>query len=281
MSSAWLEGIRVVGLVVNIPGPCALARLRAMGAETVKVEPPSGDPLAAACPMYYDALNTGGKVVCLDLKTTQGMAGFHDLLQNADLLVTTQRPATLERFGLSWNALHSRCPRLCHVAIVGYPPPRTEVPGHDLTYQAHWGLIDGDRMPRALSADILGAEHAVSAAVALLFDRERHGQAGQCMVSLAEAAHHLARPLQSGLTAPGGFLGGGLPTYRIYPAKEGRVALAALEPHFAEKLRQALGLSRLSEDTLAAVLRTRTAAEWEAWACSLDLPIAAVQEYHQ
>ncbi|HDP35776.1 MAG TPA: CoA transferase [Candidatus Hydrogenedentes bacterium] len=281
MASAWLRGIRVVGLVVNIPGPYAVARMRAMGAETIKVEPPEGDPLAAVCPAYHDALNAGAKVIRLDLKTTQGMTAFHDLLQDADLLITTQRPAALERLRLSWDALHSRHPRLCHVAIVGYPPPRAEVAGHDLTYQAHMGLIDGDRMPRTLSADILGAEHAVSAAAALLFARERRAQAGQCLVSLAEAAHHLAKPFQCGLTAPGGPLGGGLPIYRIYPAKEGRVAVASLEPHFTEKLRQALGLSRLSGETIGAALRTRTAAEWEAWAKTLDLPLAAVREWPQ
>lgn len=281
MASAWLQGIRVVGLVVNIPGPYAVGRLRAMGAETIKVEPPEGDPLAAVCPAYYDALNAGAKVVRLDLKTTQGMTAFHDLLQEADLLITSQRPAALERLRLSWDVLHGRYPRLCHVAIVGYPPPRAALAGHDLTYQAHMGLIDRDRMPRTLSADILGAEHVVSAATALLYAREHGAQAGQSLVALAEAAYHLAEPLRCGLTAPGGPLGGGLPLYHIYPAKEGWVAVACLEPHFTEKLQQALGLSRLSEETIVAALRMRTAAEWEVWAETLDLPLAAVREWPQ
>nr|WP_242822484.1 CoA transferase [Thermaerobacter marianensis] len=99
---------------------------------------------------------------------------------------------------------------------------------------------------------------------------------------MAEAAHALAAPLRHGLTAPGGLLGGGLPLYRCYPARDGWVAVAALEPHFARRLLDELGppgpgLPPGVEERLAAVFRRRPAAEWEAWARQRDLPLAAVR----
>jgi crotonobetainyl-CoA:carnitine CoA-transferase CaiB-like acyl-CoA transferase len=58
-----LQGIRVLTLAVNLPGPVAASRLCAMGASVIKVEPPGGDPLALMCPGYYEELRSGQEVV--------------------------------------------------------------------------------------------------------------------------------------------------------------------------------------------------------------------------
>jgi crotonobetainyl-CoA:carnitine CoA-transferase CaiB-like acyl-CoA transferase len=64
-----LEGVRVVSSATNVPGPVALARLVALGAKALKVEPPAGD---LAAPAWYDALRAGQQVVTLDLKRHEG-----------------------------------------------------------------------------------------------------------------------------------------------------------------------------------------------------------------
>lgn len=279
MPNGLLHAMRVVGLAVNIPGPYVLWRLKQMGADTIKVEPPEGDALATASPAYYGVLTAGSAVMRLNLKTTEGMAAFHNILQDADLLVTTQRPDALMRLGLGWESLRQRHPRLCYIAIVGHAPPHENVPGHDLTYQARMGLIDGEHMPRILAADMVGAEQAVSAALALLLARERGASPGHMMVSLEAGAHTLAETIRCQLTSPGAPLGGGLPSYRIYPAKEGHVAVAALEAHFAERLKKALAVSVLNGETIAAALMARSATAWESLAEELDLPLAAVREW--
>ncbi len=69
-----------------------------------------------------------------------------------------------------------------------------------------------------------------------------------------------------------------LPTYGVYAAREGHVAVAALEPHFAARLREELGVAELTREALEAALGARTAAEWEAWADQRDLPLAALRE---
>jgi crotonobetainyl-CoA:carnitine CoA-transferase CaiB-like acyl-CoA transferase len=73
-------------------------------------------------------------------------------------------------------------------------------------------------------------------------------------------------------------LGGGLPQYNLYRASDGWVAVAALEPHFWEKIQQELELHDPDKGTLDQVFATRAAADWENWAAERDLPICAVRE---
>src|SRR5215210_1141320 len=270
-----LRGVRVLTLAVNLPGPVAASRLRAMGASVVKVEPPGGDPLAGMCPGYYEDLSAGQEVVQLDLKDQNDRASLDDWLGKADLLLSSSRPAALGRLGLSWPELQARFAGLCQVAIVGHPPPEDDAPGHDLTYQARFGTLSPPEMPPVLVADLAGAEQAVSAALSLLFARERGQGAGYEQVALSEAARSFAEPLRQGLTARGGVLGDGFPGYGLYRAREGHVALAALEPHFWERLLQELGV-RCDRQELEQIFETKTADQWEEWAAERDLPLTAV-----
>src|SRR5439155_27263237 len=114
----------------------AVASLQQLGAVVVKIEPPEGDPLSQAQPHWYRALREGQEILRLNLKVAEDRARLEEELATADLLVTASRPAALRRLELAWADLHARYPRLCQVAIIGYPPPHEEVPGHDLTYQA-------------------------------------------------------------------------------------------------------------------------------------------------
>lgn len=180
-----LDGVRVVDLSLNVPGPLATSRLRDLGAAVTKVEPPAGDPLAAGAPRWYAELVAGKVRETLDLKTPGGRQRLARLLADADLLVTAFRPSALERLGIGWERLHADHPRLCQVAIVGYPSPQRERPGHDLTYQAEAGLVDPPELPRSLYADCMGAELAVSAALEVLLHRERTGEATCREVALA------------------------------------------------------------------------------------------------
>jgi alpha-methylacyl-CoA racemase len=282
MSSAavpnLLTGIKVVSLSINAPGPVAAARLASMGATVTKVEPPAGDPLKIAARQWYDRLCRGQTVVTLDLKNSSQRRQLDDLLETADLLLASFRPSALRRLGLDWESLHSRHPRLCFAGIIGYPPPREEQSGHDLTYLADTGLLAPPALPLSLFVDLAGAERCVSLALALLINFARTGQAACWFVSLYECAVDLAQPLQAGLTIPGvGMLGGGSVFYSLYEASDGWIAVAALEPHFAKKLISELGLASAERTELERVFRGRTAAAWQEWAVQRDLPLVAVR----
>jgi alpha-methylacyl-CoA racemase len=274
---APLTGLHIVTLALNVPGPVAAARLRAFGARVTKVEPPAGDPLATFAPAWYAALHEETAVHRLDLKSAAGQVALRTSLTDADLLLTANRPAALARLGLAWSALQEHFPTLAQVAIVGHPAPAQNAPGHDLTYLAPTGLLTPPALPRTLAADLLGAERTVSAALALLLARQRGEPPAYAEVALADAAETLALPFAHGLTTPGSLLGGGFGGYNLYQARDGWVALAALEPQFWARFCDELGLTAPADDTLRAVMREYTTADWVAWAAARDLPLAAVQ----
>jgi crotonobetainyl-CoA:carnitine CoA-transferase CaiB-like acyl-CoA transferase len=276
--SMLLQGVKIVSLALNAPGPVAAARLTKLGAEVTKVEPPTGDATRTAAPGWYESLCKGQTVLRLDLKSPDGSAKLDDLLATADLLLASFRPSALQRLGLDWESLHARHPKLCFVGIIGYPAPLQERTGHDLTYQADLGLLRPPQMPPTLFIDLAGAERAVSMALALLNRSARKGQAGCAWVSLHECARELAAPLKAGLTTSTGLLGGAYPLYGLYRANDGWIAVAALEPHFAEKLLSELGLKKADRTALERIFLQRKAASWEKWAAELDLPLVAVRE---
>jgi alpha-methylacyl-CoA racemase len=192
------------------------------------------------------------------------------------LLLAAFRPAALQRLGLDWESLHARHPQLCFVGIVGYPPPDVERTGHDLTYQSDFGLLRPPEMPASLFVDLSAAERAVSMALALLNKFARQGEAGCAWVSLHECARDLAAPLRAGLTYAGGLLSGGYPLYGFYQASDGWIAVAALEPHFAERLLLEFNLSKADRSELERIFLQRSAAAWERWAIEHDLPLVAI-----
>jgi crotonobetainyl-CoA:carnitine CoA-transferase CaiB-like acyl-CoA transferase len=269
-----LSGIEVVSLAVNVPGPVAAARLADHGASVVKVEPPQGDPLHRHAPRWYARLTRSQTILRLDLKTSEGQTALAERLQGADLLLTANRPAALARLHLDFASLHTRLPRLCVLQIVGFPAPHDDLPGHDLSFQAAAGLIvDPPRMPFTLLADLMGAERVVAEALAALLHRERTGEATCRQVSLAEAAEALSAPVALGLCRPDSPLGGAHPGYGLYRTKDGWIALAALEPGFVERLREALDVPALTAARLRRIFRERTSARWETWGRRHGVPV--------
>ena len=255
-----LRGVRILSLALNLPGPAALMRCRDMGATCTKLEPPapagmpSGDPMGQYNPKAYAALHAGVKIVAADLKTPAGQKRLHTLLARTDVLLTSFRPSALVKLGLSWRELHQRHPELSQVAIVGAAGVRAEEPGHDLTYLAEHGLVPSLELPPTLYADMGGslmASEAVLQAVAAA--RAKSGRTATpprgvyLEVALASAAAYLGLPRHWGLTLPAGAVGGAHAGYRVFPCRDGRVALAALEPHFAQALCEVAGVCAAGE----------------------------------
>lgn len=270
-----LDGVRIVSMAVNLPGPLAATRLAGLGASVTKIEPPTGDPVVLVSRAWYEQLCAGQVVATLDLKTDDGLRSLHELLAEADVLLTAYRPAALARLGLSWPELTARHARLSQVAIVGHGGALGDRAGHDLTYQAESGLLSGVAMPRAPYADLAGAERAVTEVLAAVIAQLQQGRVSYREVSLADVVVELAAPWRMGVTGPDGVLGGGLPTYGIYATADGHIALAAIEPHFHARLAESVGAD-LSRATLEARFIAHSSEHWRAWAESVDIPLAVL-----
>ena len=289
---APLKGVRVLSLALNLPGPAAMMRLHQMGATCTKLEPlaPSGvataDPMGLYKPAAYQTMHQGVRVVQADLKTERGQTALHKLLAKTDVLITSFRPSALSKLGLGWKALHRLYPSLCMVSVVGGSGVRAEEPGHDLTYLAENGLVNGLNLPATLYADMGGSlmttEAVLQAMLMLQSSGRGKGRGVFQEIALSDAANYLALPRTWGLTTPDGDVGGAHAGYKIYPCKNGRVAVAALEPHFAKRLCLAVGLEENDMQSMHALkthkaftnfFASQTRQQLDRLAVSKDIPL--------
>ncbi|MFM7801812.1 MAG: CoA transferase, partial [Limnohabitans sp.] len=177
-----LHGVRILSVALNLPGPAALMRLADMGATCTKFEPlppdgsPQGspsDPMGMYAPHAYAQLHAGIKVLQADLKSSAGQTKLHALLAKSDVLLTSFRPSALRKLGMDWSTLNTQFPALNMVSIVGAKGTAAEIPGHDLTYLAAHGLVNGLELPATLFADMAGSALAVEAVLKALIQRNR------------------------------------------------------------------------------------------------------------
>jgi len=295
----------VVDLSRHLPGPLASHLLADLGARVIKIEEPAlGDPVRYAPPRrgatgaLAALLLSGVESVALDLKKPAGRRVLAALLERADVLLESFRPGTLARLGFAPEELRVRHPRLilCSISGWGQSGPYAARAGHDLTYQALAGTLapaSPTAMPAAPLADLTGAWSAVTAILAAVVERHRTGQGKRIDAALYDAAVHsnltawaaeAGDAKKAGETLP---LSGALPCYNLYRTAEGDVlALAALEPHFWERFCRAAGredLRRLQYNTaprawrkIAALVRSRTRAEWLGLLAREDIPAEIV-----
>lgn len=271
-----LADIRVVSMALNLPGPACVRRLADFGASVIKVEPPDalgGDPMRQYAPSYHGALHQGLDVRTLNLKNADDRATFDGLLADADVFITAQRESALAKLQLTGDALSNRFPTLCHIAIVG--TEKANDAGHDLTYLADAGLATPPHLPSTLLADLAGAERAVTATFAALRLAEKTGRGQHMVVSLSRAAEAFSGPMTHGLTSAGGLLAGRHPGYNFYRASDGWVALAALEPHFVERLQKASGVA-FTIKALQQFFSAKSIRDWRVWAATHDIPLSVI-----
>jgi alpha-methylacyl-CoA racemase len=283
-----LKGIRILSLALNLPGPAAVMRLRELGAQCIKLEPKaatgsiSADPMAIYNSNAYEEMHSGVKIIQADLKTEIGQKILHQQLSKCDVLITSFRPSALKKLGINWNKLKKLYTDLIMISIVGAKGELAEEAGHDLTYLAQNNLINGLDMPPTLYADMGGSLLCAETVLSALMTRQQTGKGLFSEIALNAAAAYLALPRTWGLTAKNGDVGGAHAGYRIYPCRNGRVAVAALEPHFAKRLCEAAGLDEQTalemhktktHQAIAAFFLEKTRAELNKLAAQKDIPL--------
>ena len=131
-----LRGLRVVDFSLYLPGPLASRALADLGAEVIRVEPPSGDPVRGLMPGVYEFANRGKRAVGLDLKQEEARELALRLAAGADAVLEAFRPGTAERLGIGFEAVRDRNPRdrlrLDLLPRPVRPRPRPSRPQHRL-----------------------------------------------------------------------------------------------------------------------------------------------------
>ena len=270
-----LQGLRVVDLTRNLPGPFATRLLADLGAEIIKIEPKNGDP-ARAFGELFKALNHGKTIESHDFRDPQGIAAIKAHLKDADVMLDSFRPGVLEGMGLDAKTLHAINPKLVMVSITGYgladSDSKTEInhdwahkAGHDINFMAMSGVLDqlktadGEQaMPNVQFADLAGgSDTAVISLLAAVFAAQRTGKGRHITVSMTHSLYqHLVMPKATGTLVKSfsgqqpaphhDFLGGLLPCYRLYKTSDARyMAVGSLELKFWQGLCEALALPEL------------------------------------
>ncbi|HEX7925953.1 MAG TPA: CoA transferase, partial [bacterium] len=264
-----LSGIRVVDLSRVLAGPFCGMMLANLGADVIKVEDKSGDETRLWAPFTKDmsdsftAVNLNKRGIVVDLKSPDGQQVVKDLVKSADVLIENFKTGTMEKFGLSYEALSAINPRLVFVSISAYGRrgPRAEYPGYETLLQAYSGIMSFTGMPGGepvrtgvsfldLSSGVLGAMGAITA----LFQRHTTGRGTKVEGSLLQSAVGLMTvqltPFFQNKAVPKK-LGSGHASatpYQAFQTADGWILIAAANQNLWEKLAGAINVPQMVKD---------------------------------
>ena len=199
-----LAGIKVVEYGVFHAGPGGGAILGDLGADVIKVENATGDPLrhwtsvagfdfsiADNQSLMNEISNRNKKGICLDIKTEKGMAILHQLVKEADVFLTNLRKSTKKKLGIDYAALSKINPRIIHANVSGFGPegPMADMGAFDPLGQAWSGMtfVTGTEHPALTHIGLLDQTTAITlshAVITALFVRERKGIGQSVDISL-------------------------------------------------------------------------------------------------
>ncbi|WP_375432561.1 CaiB/BaiF CoA transferase family protein [uncultured Friedmanniella sp.] len=202
-----LSGVRVVSFTHFLQGPSATQLLADVGAEVIKVEPPSGafertwsGPdafLEGDTSVFFLLGNRNVRSLTVDLKDPAWLEVVLKLVAEADVLVESFRPGAMDRLGLGWSRLHELNPRLIYCSLSGYGSdgPYRDRPGQDVLLQSMSGLASAtgsaSTPPTPVGASLVDQHAAVLGAfgiLAALHGRERSGVGSLVESNLLNAA---------------------------------------------------------------------------------------------
>lgn len=205
-----LQGIRVIDLSRVLGGPYCGQVLGDHGADVLKVEPPQGDDTRAWGPpfqngvaSYYLGLNRNKLGMQLDLASPAGQAVLLGLLEGADVLIENFKTGTMEKWGLGYEDLAKRFPRLIHCRVSGFGAdgPLGGLPGYDAAVQALTGIMSvngesgGDCLRVGLPVvDLVTGLNAALGVLLALQERARSGQGQFVEASLFDCGLSLLHP---------------------------------------------------------------------------------------
>ncbi|WP_043831105.1 CaiB/BaiF CoA transferase family protein [Muricoccus aerilatus] len=300
-----LAGLKVLDLTRVLAGPTCTQMLGDLGAEVIKIERPgAGDDTRGFAPpyvprtkesAYFVGVNRNKKSVTLDIAKPEGQEIVHRLLAECDILVENFKVGALAKYGLGWEDLKDRYPRLIYCSITGFGQtgPYAPRPGYDALIQAMGGVmsltgeIDGEPQKVGIPvADLFAGLYGCIGVLAAVNHRNSTGQGqridiGMLDTHVAWLANQGMNYLATGENPPR--LGNQHPNivpYQVFPSSDGYIVLSVgndptferfcklvgqeallADPRFATNAAR-VGNRQLVTDTLTPVMRSRSTKEW-------------------
>ncbi|GAB3774047.1 crotonobetainyl-CoA:carnitine CoA-transferase CaiB-like acyl-CoA transferase [Nocardioides ginsengisegetis] len=289
-TSRPLEGLRVIDFTQMLAGPYCSMLFADLGADVVKVEPPTGDIIRTAGPFhaghedtelggYFMSVNRNKRGFVVDLKTPDGIAAVMDLVGTADIVLENFRSGVMDRFGLSYERMRGRNPQLVYGAVRGFGDPRfgetpyDDWPAFDIVAQAmggvQWMTGEADGPPQKVGVgigDILPGAHLAIGVLAAVVRARESGVGEFVEVSMLDSVLSMTErivhqysyagevPIRQGNTHPY------FEPFGAYETSDGWIALAATTEKFWAELTLAIGRADLSAAYPSNSARTENAA---------------------
>ncbi len=312
MTFTPLSEIRVIDVTTSYAGPTCTQLLASLGADVIKVEPPSGDearlwgpPFSGGLGTLFVAANSGKRSLALDLRRGQEVLGR--LVDGADVFVQSLRPGLAEELGLGADQLRARRAELIHCTLSssGRTGPKRSLPGYDPLLQAAAGVISvtGEEGGDGVRVGVSLIDHATGMYAAFAILAALHEGGGHTLdVSLWETAlsfvsYHLLGNLATGaVPTPQGTAFHAIAPYQVFPAADGGLMITAANDGLFARLAEAVGLPELVDDprfatnpdrvanrealveALSTRLREDTRAPWLQKLEAAGVPAAPVQD---
>jgi len=310
-------GIRIIDATHVLAGPFSAYQLGLFGADVIKVEHPrdpdqsrdSGPDKALNSDLMGTAYMTQAsnkRAITLDLKTPEGRDILKQLAAGADILVENYRPGAFDALGLGYEALSALNPRLIYASMsaFGQHGPRGKMTAYDHVIQGTSGIMamtgTQEVNPIKIGSPVIDYATGTMGAFALataLFQRERTGRGQRVDMAMLDVAmilmgSHIAAYTRTGKhPRPKGYKQT-YATNSAYPTKDGSfVVLGASNLRQQKRFWAAVGREDMAKATnperkadeerefatVAAILLTRTAADWEDFLQARHIPAARVR----
>src|SRR4051794_17684546 len=302
-----LKGIRVLDLTRVLAGPTCTQMLGDLGAEIIKIErPEAGDDTRGFAPpfipntkesAYFVGVNRNKKSVTVDIAKPEGQALILKLLEHCDILAENFKVGALAKYGLGYEQLKAKFPKLIYCSITGFGQtgPYAPRPGYDALIQAMGGVMSLTGEPKGQPqkvgvpiADLFAGLYACIGVLAALRHREQTGEGQQIDIGMLDThvawlANQGMNYLATGENPPR--LGNQHPNivpYQVFPIADGFMVLSIGNDPTFRRFCENFGLTQLLKDdrfatnaarvanrqlvtdTLTPVMKTRTTHDWVA-----------------
>jgi crotonobetainyl-CoA:carnitine CoA-transferase CaiB-like acyl-CoA transferase len=268
-----LKGLRVFDLTRVLAGPTCAQMLADLGADVVKIERPgAGDDTRGFAPpvmpgtqesAYFVGVNRNKRSVTLDIGQKEGQDIAMKLIADCDILVENFKVGALAKYGLGYEQLHAKFPRLIYCSITGFGQtgPYAPRPGYDSLIQAMGGVMsltgEPDGLPQKVGvpvADLFAGLYGCIGILAALRHRDLTGHGQQIDIGMLDThvawlANQGMNYLATGENPPR--LGNQHPNivpYQVFPTADGHIVLSVGNDPTFKRFCEALNLTHLLED---------------------------------
>ncbi|WP_428540043.1 CaiB/BaiF CoA transferase family protein [Rhodopila sp.] len=277
-----LNGLRVFDLTRVLAGPTCVQMLADLGADVIKIERPgAGDDTRGFAPptvpgteesAYFVGVNRNKQSVTLDISQPEGQHIALRLIAGCDILVENFKVGALAKYGLGYQQLHARFPRLIYCSITGFGQtgPYAPRPGYDSLIQAMGGVMsltgEPDGLPQKVGvpvADLFAGLYGCIGILAALRHRDLTGQGGETgsnaggqQIDISMLDTHVAWLANQGMNylATGenpARLGNQHPNiapYQVFPTEDGHIVLSVANDPTFKRFCEAFNLTHMLED---------------------------------